>query len=1167
MAEQLTREQLQAVENRGGKLLVSAAAGSGKTKVLVDRIMGYILDPVDPANIDDFLIITYTKAAAAELQGKIAAKLSELISSNAPNKHLHQQMQRLYLAKISTVHGFCSDVLRQYAYRLDISADFRVTDEGECLQLQVKALDQVLNTAYESANENLDFCAFVDSQGFGRDDRQISEIILKVYNSARCHLNPEQWLDWCVSGEFDTSTDAGKTPWGAYLIADLKTYLRLQIDTLKRCVAAGMKAHGMEKPVALFEDTVTQLQTLYNSKSWDEIVRNQTIDYGRLIFPKNCANLQLAEQMKAARNACKEGLSKRLRNFTNGSNQVLADISLSSGAARGLVALVRAFSMCYDCLKKNRGILDFGDLEHKTLDLFLGKQRMGLTAIAAEVGARFREIVVDEYQDSNEIQDAIFGALTQKRQNCFMVGDVKQSIYQFRLADPGIFMKKYREYAPVESAKAGEGRKVLLSNNFRSSQGVISAVNDVFCRCMSPAVGGLVYGEDEMLREGIPHISLNDPEVSLYGVDVANDTYDEEAAFVANKICELLDGTHTIRDKDVLRTITPKDIVILLRSPGSVGAAFQYALQERGIRCVTGDTTDLLQTEEIATVRAILHIINNPLQDIPLVAVLTSSVFGYTADDLAKLRSSDRNAGIYKLLSISDDEKSVAFLQILNKLRASARLLSVTQLLTEIYHQTNLLSTYSAMPDGATRLDNLQSFFQIASDYEGAGPRDLSRFLEFLDTADERGLVGTAGNQDNDAVTIMSIHKSKGLEFPVVFLSGLSRSFNLESAHNQVLCDKDLGLGLGCVDTKLRVRYPTIAKRAICAKIQRESISEEMRVLYVAMTRARDRLIMTYATKNLAKALQEVAMRLDMSSSELLASEVNCPGEWILQSALTRTEANAFFEMGGYPDCRQVSEIPWLIDIARMDDNDTVATVDETGNSEISKEILQRLARGIGFTYLNKDATVIPSKLTATQLKGRELDTEIAEGVTEAKSFDFRKPGSSVKRSGISYGNAIHAVLQYIHFPACSSYDSIQDEVKRIAKEKLISSEQAEMVDCQKIFAFFDTPIGRKLRKSEQVIREFKFSILDSADKYYPNAIGEQILLQGVVDCAIIEQDGITILDFKTDNVTEESLHSVSEKYKSQILTYCKALSRIYQKPIQSAHLYFFSLNRFVDVI
>ena len=1167
MAETLTFEQQQAVDNRGGKLLVSAAAGSGKTKVLVDRLVSYILDQRDPANIDDFLMITYTKAAASELRGKIAAKLSEHVAADPNNKHLRQQLQRIYLAKISTVHGFCGDILRQYAYRLDISSDFRVAEESECLQLQLKALEQVLQQAYEAERIDRDFLAFVDTQGIGRDDRQIPEIVLKVYNSARCHLNPNVWLRWCCSADC-AQADVGQTPWGQYLIADLQEYISLQVDAMQRCVNAAQKADGFEKQALMFESVVLQLKKLANSKTWDEFVSNQNIDYGRLVFSKNITDLLLAEQMKTVRNACKEGIAKRMRSFSDCSAQMMEELSQSRSAARGLVNLVLEFSEQYDRLKKNRGILDFGDLEHKALDLLLGKKRSGVTAAAVEIGDRFREILVDEYQDSNEIQDAIFNALTQKRQNCFMVGDVKQSIYQFRLADPSIFVEKYNTYATADLAMDGQGRKVLLNHNFRSSAGVISAVNDVFTLCMSDKVGGLDYGESEILREGVSHIPLAEPETELYGIAVQQDTYAEEASFVADKILSLLDGTHFVREKDTLRAIRPEDIVILLRSPGSVGSDFQYALQSRGIRCKIGDATDLLHTEEIATVRAILQIVENPLQDIPLVSVLTSPVFGFTSDDLARLRCADKNADIYTLLCSADEPKCRNFLHTLNSLRNKSRISTVTQLLADVYSETKLLSIYSAMPDGDARSANLQSFFQIVSDFENTGPKELSRLLEFLDAAEQRGFVGSGNEQGADGVTIMSIHKSKGLEFPVVFLCGLSRGFNMESTHAQVLCDKDLGLGLGCFDSKLRVRYPSLAKLAIGRKITRESISEELRVLYVAMTRARDRLTMTYAARNLQKQLAEIAMRLDMSHPSLLALEADCPGAWVLQTALCRTEAGAFFALAGQPGCSRASDFPWEIQTVSVNtDNNTTIYSEDCIQTGISREIYVKFSNALNFQYKDANATKIPSKLTATQLKGRDLDTEISEGTAGKTISGFRKAGTGAYVSGQDYGNAIHAVMQYIRFSACGDLDSINQDVQRMVTERLITPEQAAVVDCVRLLNFFKTSLGRKIQNSNNVLREFKFSLLDDAAKYYPGVEEECVLLQGVVDCAIIEEDGIVVLDFKTDRVSEDTVMGAAERYRAQVMAYADALQRIYCMPVKNAKLYFFAIDRFVDVI
>lgn len=1169
MSEKLTPQQKLAVEDRGGKLLVSAAAGSGKTKVLVDRLMSYLTDSVDPANIDDFLIITYTKAAASELRGKISDKLTAYIADHPENRHMQQQIQRLHMAKISTVHAFCADILREYAFRLDLSADFRIAEENECQEIMHEVLQQLLDEAYTARIDDAAFRSFIDTQGLGRDDRQIPEIVLQVYSSALCHLDPDGWLDWCLeSSNVDGLQDAGETVWGAYLIEDLKTYLSIQIESLENCIQAASDIPGLEKPITLLSATVHSLRSLQNCSTWDAIVNHPPIEYGTLTFKKEHKGTQLSERVKAVRSACKEGLSKKLRFFTDTSDIVLLHLHESAESSRGLVDLVKEFRARYDKVKKNRRVLDFSDIEQKTLDLLLGKRRSGITTAAEEIGARFREIMVDEYQDSNEVQDAIFSALTQNRQNCFMVGDVKQSIYQFRLADPGIFLKKYDAFLPAGNAQVGEGRKVLLSSNFRSSGGIISAVNDVFSECMSRKVGGLQYGDEEMLREGIPHIPLPDTEVSLFAIDVKEDTYQEESTFVAKQIKSLLDGEHLIRQGDSLRPITADDIVILLRSPGSAGGEFRYALEAAGIACTMGTDTDILHAPEVETLRAILQIVHNPLQDIPLIAVLTSPVFSFTADDLARIRGKDHYISFYKALEKYPTEKVTSFLSLLTELRYDARFLTVTQLVHQIFLRTGMLSIYGAMDDGEESVRNLQNFCQIAADYESTGRKDLSYFLEHLTAMEEKGL-SIASTVPAGTVRIMSIHKSKGLEFPVVFLCGLSRTFNMTDIQKQVLCHKELGLGLSHTNTAQRVRFPTIAKRAISAKISAETISEELRVLYVAMTRARDRLIMTYAASKLEDRLKEIVYRLDHSNRDLLTAYVNCPGSWILMTALQRTEAGELFQLSDKPDCTRVRDDPWSIHVVEAGELITEAVSNDLTTEPLSSEIVDKMRFGLAFQYPHQQATVIPSKLTATQLKGRVKDQEAAEFTHDAqrRSLNFRSPVSNKSvHKGTEYGNAFHSVMQYLDFSRCSDIEDIRSDIKRIVASGFLTTEQAEVVDLEKIFRFFQTELGARIRNSAEVLREFKFSILEDASNYYSGVDNDAILLQGVIDCALIEDDGITILDFKTDFIADSNLDEKVKLYRPQVSTYAKALSRIYEKPVLASYIYFFSSEQLICV-
>lgn len=1169
MADKLTPQQEQAVYNRGGNLLVSAAAGSGKTKVLVDRLLTYLTDPKDPADLDEFLIITYTKAAASELRGKIAAKLTERIAEEPENRHLQKQMQRLFLTKISTVHGFCSDLLREYAYRLDIAADFRVADENECREIRETVLSDLLNRAYENAEENEDFRTFIDTQGLGRDDQLVPEIIETVYDSAQCHLDPAGWLEGCLkAAEAEETVDASQTLWGKYLIDDLHDYLECQIKVIKQCAQELDACDGMEKPVINIRNTLYQLEALQAADTWDDIVSHRNIDYGRLVFPKKNTDPELCERVKAARNACKKGLERKLHSFADGSEQILHDLSQSVAGARGLVALVRQFETDYTAAKRSRHVLDFSDLEHRTLDLLLGKSRRNPTTAAREIGQRYREILVDEYQDSNGVQDKIFEALTCEKHNCFLVGDVKQSIYQFRLADPGIFLEKYHSYVPAEEAELQQGRKVLLSHNFRSGAEVIDGVNDVFQVCMSPKVGGLYYVEAEALREGIPHNSLPDPGVELYALEVREETYAEEAAFVAEKIRSMLrDGT-MIRDGDKMRPVQPEDIVIILRSPGIAGVYFQRALEARGIRCSSGGGTDLLQTEEIGTLRAFLQAIMNPRQDIPLISILASPVFGFTADDLAQFRSKKKKGFVYDALLESDSPKANHFLKILNRLRQEARMNTLTALLESCFNLTRMDSIYAAMPGGEGKSSNLQTFYQLAADFEKNNLRDLSQFLDHLDALEERGLVTTgAANAGN--VTIMSIHKSKGLEFPVVFLSNLSRRFNQESMRAQILCDKELGLGLSVADTKNRVRYPSIAKKAIAAKMMSESISEEMRVLYVAMTRAKDRLIMTYASQNLESDLRELAYRQDLGGMELLCRDAVCLGDWVLMAALQHTEAGELHTLGGKPAQTRIGEHPWKICVTEAPENTEQTTSIQECISAMPANTEEQLRKALSFHYGHMEATQTPSKQTATDRKGRIKDAEAAENTREPKNTirTWRQPTFLSKQmEGKAYGNAIHAAMQYLRYENCGSTDGVSREIVRLVENGFLTKEQGSLVNCDKIARFFVTEIGRKLRGGTPYLREFKFSILDDGLHYGEGLDGEEVLLQGVVDCALLEAEGITVVDFKTDYVTEESLATVVERYRPQVQTYGEALRRIYEMPIKAQYLYFFRLDRFVEV-
>ena len=1164
MAE-LTKQQKSAVYDQGGKLLVSAAAGSGKTMVLVERLMRYITDPVSPANIDDFLIITYTKAAAAELREKIAKKLNQLLAEDGGNRHLQNQLQRLYLAKISTVHGFCAEIIRENAYRLNIPADFRLAEEDECSLLQQTVMEKLLEDAYDRIAEDSDFRITVDTQGFGRDDRRLPEIILSIYQSACCHLDPNAWLDQCVrESEVGDICDVGETIWGRYLIEDLHAYLDLYIPSIRRCAEVASISDGMDSAAVLLASMCEQMLLLRQSNTWDAIHQHLVLEFGTLRFGKN-ADAQLKERIKTIRNNCKDGLKKKQAVFSYSNAQIVYELGGCTPVVRGLVDLVRKFSAAYQLRKQQKRIMDFSDLEQRALDLLVGKRRTGVTQAAIEIGQRFREVMVDEYQDSNAVQDAIFSALTQKRQNCFMVGDVKQSIYQFRLADPGIFLEKYNAYVPAEEAADGQGRKVLLSQNFRSSLGVISGINDVFENCMSSQVGGLAYGEEEKLYgiDGRPE--LHDSEVEFYTISVEKDTYAEEASFVAGRIRQLLDSGAPVRCEEGLRPVRPEDIAVILRSPGSVGGYFADALESAGILCCFGDDQDVLQSEEVQFLRSLLQVIDNPLQDIPLVAVMMSRVFGFTADHMASLRKANTRSPIYSLLKDAQEQKVIAFYELLKKLRNFARISTVCELVEHILVLTRMDSIFLAT-NGNT--EAIEAFLQLLSQAEQAGYRDVRSFLMYLDGLMERGLPSAQNNRTEGMVTILSIHKSKGLEYPVVFLSGLSKTFNREDLKEQVLCDRTLGLGVTYVDTKMRIRYPSIAKRAIMLKKTADSLSEELRVLYVAMTRAKDRLIMTYASRYLENAIREYALTMDFADRRLLATEVSSMGDWVLQTAMGRVESGELFALGDRPDHVNVAEPFWKISVISGDQSSVFEGVQTEEVTDDRESDYERLGTALSFVYPHVDATAHPSKLTATQLKGRQKDLEAAENTPDLKKFrSWQKPSFIQKsRDGLAIGTATHKALQFLSFSAPPAAEELDDALKDLQACGKLTEEELTLVNREGIYTFFHSSLGQMLCSSANVLKEFKFSILVDGQQFSHGLAGEKVLLQGVVDCAIVDSSGITIIDFKTDSVTDETIGSVADGYRMQINAYADALSKIYRLPIKNKVLYFLHINTPIDV-
>ena len=1160
----LTPSQQAVVQDRGGALLVSAAAGSGKTKVLVDRLLAQICDPQNPCNLDDFLVITYTKAAAAELRVKIAQALSQRLAAEPDNRHLQRQMNRIYLAEICTVHAFCANLLRTYAHVLDVPADFRVMEETESRMLQDRVLETLLEQGY--AEEDADFQAMAEDFGYGRDDRRLPDAVKMAHGEMRCRADMDGWLDRMLEAlDMSRYTDALQTPWGSYLMAQFQHFLDQQIEKFRQALTEMERYPKIQKGLEkCFRENLNQLEALRACESWDAVMANKLTTFGRAGAIRDPEDMLVKERLGKVRTVCWQDLRKWQEYFFADSQSVLQDLAQVTPGAQALLRFARTFDQAYGAEKLRRKLLDFSDLEHLAIRLLTDRYTGKPTAAAREISRRYAEIMVDEYQDSNEVQDTIFEAVSRQGQNRFMVGDVKQSIYGFRLADPALFLRKYLAYPNRDQAQPGQPRKILLQDNFRSRPEILAACNDVFRLVMRPAVGGMDYTDAEALRPGRAFPPLDDLPVELHCLTHSGQTRDKsalEAEYVAARIRQMLDEQTMVTDGESLRPVRPGDIVILMRSLSSTAGEYLQALGRYGIPAVCDRGGSLMDTSEVQILLAILQVIDNPHQDVPLLTALASPVFGFTPDQLAAPRTENRQLDFYDLIRERPEFRT--FLETLEDLRDDVRWMPLRELVDSVFRRTGMLAVFAAMDDGVRRERNLMAFRSFLVSFEASGSRTLPQLLWYLAQLQAGGgQLPIPKAAAENAVTIMTVHSSKGLEFPVVFLCDLSRKFNMQDMQDAILVDSDLAVGCNHVDSQRFVRYPTLAKKAIVHKKTRDAVSEELRVLYVAMTRAKDRLIMTYYSRYLISELKSLNSLLTWPLSDDLCAGTNCPGKWILMAALCRTEAGELFAQAGNNEVSRVWDTVWRIcfrDLAEVDAA-PLAAQDTVRDQKTAEPAAVEMLR---FQYPYRAMTAIPGKLTATQLKGRMEDQEVAEGAPEppvTTAYRFRRPVFLTHAmTAAERGTATHLFLQFADYSACQSEETLARELERLCRAEFLTREQADAVDQGRILHLFRADLGRWLL-TQPVRREFKFSVLVDAAEYGLDAPGEQVMLQGVVDCFVPAEDGLTILDFKTDR-TPDPAH-----YRPQMEAYGRALAKIYRLPVKRKILYFFATGQAVEV-
>ena len=1178
-----TVEQLAAVEDRGGDLLVSAAAGSGKTRVLVERLFDYVVR--EHQNLDDFLIITYTRAAAAELRGRIAAELNRRLAEGEGDRHLQQQLYRIYRADIKTVDAFCTALIRENVHLIEgveefaLTADLRVLEESEAEILNRRVMRQVLERFYARMDEGDALLA--DALGFGRDDRSLEELVLKLRGSLQSHAYPRRWMHKNIA--FWQSLPAGidETPYAPVLLSALRWKAEHWCAALERAVGEMAENPAVRKGYAApFLQAADQFRRAGEAagQGW-EACRRAEVVFPRLGPVKDQDGGALKNRMKALWDQCRKEWKGQSALLSLSGEEAMKDIRAMAPAMAALLRLTEDFDLACQREKVRRNVVDFSDAEHYAITLLLDVSGEP-TDLCRRVGARYREIMVDEYQDTNEVQNCIFEALSAERHNLFTVGDMKQSIYRFRLADPSIFLEKYQRFAPAAEAERGEGRKILLSRNFRSRREVLEGANFLFENLFSPEVGELAYGSEERLYPGAEYfVPRQDCAVEFHLIDVPQrkDRFAAgrpavEARFVAERIASLLREGYPVQDGDTgaLRPCRPGDFAVLMRSPSSRLRHYAEAFRAYGIPCATQESEDFFAQMEVAVTFSLLQIIDNPRQDVPLVSVLRSPVFAFSPDRLAEIRAGRSAGDFYDALAADEGEDSRAFLETLEELRSAAKDAMVHRLLFHIYNTLHLPGIFGAMSGGAARRENLVALYEYAQSFEGAGYRGLFAFVNHLRTLLERGeQPAAAAGEGGDSVQIMSIHRSKGLEFPVVVLADLSKDFHGVSDAKTVLVHPACGLGPKCVDLKRRIQYPTLARRAVESLLHREQRSEELRVLYVAMTRAKEKLILTASLQNAGTVLGRLSASAYCPVSPNAVMECRSMAEWVLLPLLCRREAVELRIAAGVEPERYVftEDTPWVVGLhAAVPYQGRLGREGGTAVETARRPIPFDEAL-LDFQYPHAAAEKLPTKLTATQLKGRFLDQEIAEEtLTPVRKPAFERPAflrGERTLTPAERGTATHIVMQYIDF-ACTDVDAAVADMVSLGR---LTQGEGEAVDRAAIRRFLASPLAAELRQAKNLRREYRFSLLiDGADYLGVEAAGEEVLLQGVVDCFFETPEGLVVVDFKTDRVYGEEQCQRTEEYRSQIMAYSAALARIFRRPVCRRVLYYFSTGTAVEV-
>ena len=1187
MSVKWTSEQQKVIDLRNRNILVSAAAGSGKTAVLVERIIRRLTEDDTPTDVDRLLIVTFTEAAAAEMKERIGAAIEKKLEERPGDIRLERQATLIHSAQITTIHSFCLAVIRDHFHVIGIDPGFRIAEEGELKLLKQDVLEELLEECYAEAKE--EFLDFTERFGSGKSDKKIEEIILKMYEYSRSYPRPDRWLDQCVK---------------AYESEDLEVRaeerVRMRAADIERVLERGLKI--CEEPDGpymygdMLDSDLEELERLQRAENFDAMYSAAAgFKWKRLSSKKDdTVSPDKKEKVKKLREQAKSLLKGMQEDYFYAPREVWQqDMQDALPSVVTLTELVKRFAHMLDEKKRLRNMIDFNDMEQFALAILTEEKDGELvpSAVAGEYQDRFDEVMIDEYQDSNLVQETILTSVSRVSRgeyNIFMVGDVKQSIYSFRLSRPELFMEKYNTYSLKDSVT----QRIDLHKNFRSREEVLDSVNDIFRQIMKKELGGIEYDDSAALYPGAEFPPLPSGKEDFCKSELllldkedtgGEDERQAEARMIARRIRELIrDGVVLDKETREYRRVQYRDIVILTRSIRGWAEVFSSVLGEEGIPAYSVSREGYFETYEVSVLLDYLKILDNARQDLPLAAVLTSVFGGLNTRELAEIRIAYPNVPFYEAAAMcaeSDAAEDACMEELRGKLRRfydqvryfreKVPYTPIHELLEEIIDKTGYGLYIAAMPGGAQRMANVEMLTERAAAFEGTSYKGLFNFVRYIAQLKKYDVdYGEAGIMDEqaDTVRIMSIHKSKGLEFPIVFVAGMGKKFNTQDTKGSVLLHPDWGAGVDLIDLKRRTKTPTFLKKMIREETALENLAEEMRILYVALTRAKEKLIMTGAAK-----ITEDGAVSDISSV-FRAEGAKCYLDWVLPCILSDetgkvkqespVEVSVFGAEDLTPQQEEVQAEVMAEDVLRNWDDSQV----------YEPELRERLDAQIDYVYPFEDEGKMKLKFTVSELKKwASLAEEAGEEMYEEPVVvplipEFLKEEEIL--TGAPRGSAYHKLLELLDFTVDYDVENLIAAVQQLRQEGRLTDEMAECIRPKDILRFLGCRSGRRMAdaaRNGKLYKEQPFVLSVDASEIYPeDCSGEKILVQGIIDVYFEEPDGLVVLDYKTDKV--RTGNELKEKYHAQLDYYAQALEQLTEKPVKEKIIYSFTLGEEIEV-